>query len=92
MAIDNKSRYKSTGTYTGTDTSGNSQEGLQLRAIPKTGGFFFYTPRPGERLDHVADKFFSDPKKFWKICDASDHMDPFDVVTPGVPVLIPPDK
>ena len=45
---------------------------------------------PGLSAD--AQRYFRDPKKFWKICDASDVLDPFDVIVPGRPILIPPNK
>lgn len=90
--IDKSSRYARTGTYAAEDASGEVVEALELRAIPKIQGVFFHTPREGERLDHLAQRYFRDPKRFWKICDASDELDPFDVLVPGRPVLIPPNK
>jgi len=90
--IDKSSRYVKTGTYAAEDASGEVIEALELRAIPSTSGIFFHTPREGEWLDTLAQRYFRDPKKFWKICDASDVLDPFDVIVPGRPILIPPNK
>ena len=90
--IDKSSRYAKTGTYAAKDASGEVIEALELRAIPKTSGVFYHTPVEGERLDHLAHRYLRDPAKFWKICDASDVLDPFDVIVPGRPVLIPPNK
>lgn len=90
--IDKSSRYARTRTYAADDASGERVEVLELRAIPRTGGVFYHVPREGERLDHVARRYYRDPRRFWKICDASDVLDPFDVLVPGRPVLIPPNK
>lgn len=35
---------------------------------------------PGERLDLVAARGLGDPELFWRICDANDAMNPFDLV------------
>jgi hypothetical protein len=90
--IDKSSRYAGTGTYSAVDASGESVEGLELRSIPQVHGVFLHTVREGERLDHLAQRYFRDPKRFWKICDASDELDPFEVLVPGRSVLIPPNK
>jgi hypothetical protein len=90
--IDKSSRYAGTGTSVAEDASGELVEALELRTIPPTRGVFFHTPRQGERLDHLATRYYRGPKRFWKICDASDELDPFDVLVPGHPVVIPPNK
>lgn len=51
---------------------------------------YSHVPTEGERLDHLADRYFNDPTGFHRICDSSAHLDPFDVVVPGRPVRIPP--
>lgn len=90
--IDKTSRYAKVGQYVAEDASGEEISVLSLREIPGPSGFFLHAPKDGERLDHLAHRYFRDPKKFWKICDASDVLDPFDIVVPGRPVLIPPNK
>ncbi|MBN8471783.1 MULTISPECIES: hypothetical protein [Corallococcus] len=90
--IDKTSRYAKTPTDTATDASGEDVTLLSLREIPATGGVFFHAPGEGERLDNLAQQYFRDPKKFWRICDASSVLDPFDVLVPGRPVLIPPNR
>ncbi len=92
MAIDTESRYYGINKYVSEDVTGRKQEGFELRQLPKVSGFFYYAPNEVERLDHVANMFYHDPKKFWKICDASGVLDPFDVIVPGRQVLIPPNK
>jgi hypothetical protein len=90
--IDKSSRYAKTGTSIAEDSAGERVEALELRTIPRAQGVFFHTPGEGERLDHLAQRYYLDPRKFWKICDASDELDPFDVLVAGRPVLIPPNK
>ena len=43
-------------------------------------------------LDLLAWRFYRDPTRYWRICDASTRLDPFDVLAPGEPMPIPPDK
>jgi hypothetical protein len=88
--IDKKSRYAKVPVFHREGPEGQTQSLLELRETPSTGGFFYATPMAGERLDHLANRYYRNPLKFWRICDASGHLDPFDVVVPGVPVLIPP--
>ncbi|NMO15410.1 LysM domain-containing protein [Pyxidicoccus fallax] len=88
--IDKKSRYAKVPVFELEGPDGQERHLLELRETPSPGGFFYATPVEGERLDHLAHRYYRDPLKFWRICDASEHLDPFDVVVPGVPVLIPP--
>ncbi len=37
------------------------------------------TVTEGERLDLIAAKTYGDPEQFWRICDANDAMNPFDL-------------
>lgn len=90
--IDKTSRYAKVGRFTAVDATGEELELLELREVPPTEGIFSHTPSDGERLDHLAQRYYRDPKKFWKLCDASDVLDPFDVVVPGRPVLVPPER
>ncbi len=92
MAIDKKSRYVKSSTGTAVDPGGEAFDYLELREIPTAGGFFQRIADATDRLDLLAQRYYRDPTKFWKICDGSDHLDPFDVVAPNQPVLIPPDK
>ncbi|MFO0589352.1 MAG: LysM domain-containing protein [Polyangiaceae bacterium] len=90
--IDKTSRYAKIETVTAKDAQGEEVTLLSLREIPLTTGVFYHTPQDGERLDHLGQQYFRDSKKFWRICDASDVLDPFDVLVAGRPVLIPPSR
>jgi hypothetical protein len=44
----------------------------------------------GDRLDLIAARTIGDPLQFWRVCDANDAMDPFELVAqPGALVVIP---
>ncbi len=44
----------------------------------------------GDRLDLIAARTLGDPQQFWRICDANDAMNPFDLVArPGSTLRIP---
>ncbi|HEB78738.1 MAG TPA: hypothetical protein ENI90_09460 [Methylothermaceae bacterium] len=47
------------------------------------------SPVEGDRLDLLAARTLGDPEQFWRICDANDAMNPFDLVTPGASLKIP---
>jgi hypothetical protein len=88
--IDKTSRYARTGTFVGEDASGERVETLELRAVTSSPAAFIHTPVEGERLDHLAYQYFRDARQFWRICDLSDELDPFDVVVSGKSLGIPP--
>lgn len=90
--IDKTSRYAKVETRVARDAGGEEVEALELRPIPRTGGVYLHTATEGERLDHLANQYLSDPRKFWRICDAADVLDPVEVVVPGRGVLIPPER
>jgi len=92
MAVDRSSRYARTATIVVTRPDGAAVELLDLRETPAATGVFYATPRPGDRLDLLAHRYYRDPLRFWRICDASPEMDPFDVVVPGERLLVPPSK
>jgi hypothetical protein len=42
------------------------------------------TVRESDRLDLIASRVLGDPQQFWRVADANDAMDPFDLVSdPG---------
>jgi hypothetical protein len=86
--IDRRSRYAIIPLVQGDD----GQPLLDLRELPPTGGVLKITPTSSDRLDILGWQYYRDPGRFWRICDASPELDPFDVVVPGHPIAIPPDK
>lgn len=90
--IDRKSRYRTTPVLTVGDGRGGEQPLLDLRETPATTSVLQITPTDSDRLDLLAWRYYRDATRFWRICDASDQLDPFDVVSPGEPMPIPPDR
>jgi nucleoid-associated protein YgaU len=43
----------------------------------------FVVVRAGDRLDTIATVMLADPLQYWRIADASNAMNPFDLVQPG---------
>jgi hypothetical protein len=41
------------------------------------------TVAAGDRLDTIANRVLSNPLFFWKVADANNAMNPFDLVQPG---------
>lgn len=90
--IDKQSRYRETLVLSVRDALGDEHRLLDLRAIPRTRAVFQFTPTASDRLDHLAHRFYRDATQFWRICDAADRLDPYDVLEPGVPVAVPPKR
>jgi hypothetical protein len=90
--IDKSSRYAKVAVSTWVGPDGEEVRLLELRPIEPTPYVFVHTPTGEERLDHVAHRYYRDPTKFWRIADASDVLDPFDLVVPGRPIPVPPTR
>jgi hypothetical protein len=90
--IDKKSRYGKTPLVSLTQAGAEPLVLVGLRAIAPVPAVFFATPVMGDRLDLFAQTYYRDPTQFYRIADASDQLDPFDVVELGVPLAIPPKR
>jgi hypothetical protein len=88
--IDKKSRYRKTPVVEHQGPGGQRLRLLELRAPVAAAGTFEAVPAAGDRLDHLAHRYYRDPGQFWRICDACEQLDPFDVVAAGEPIVIPP--
>jgi nucleoid-associated protein YgaU len=86
------SRYEGVGVYQVAGPKGQAISVLKIRFIPPTPAGFFHTFAADERLDLLAFKFYRNPEKFWRIADANTEMDPEDLLDPGRPLRIPPDR
>jgi hypothetical protein len=89
---DKRSRYAKVQTRAVADVHGREQVLIELRTIPELPARLEIRPDIGQRLDHLAHRYYRDPTMFWTICDANDHLDPFDVVAPDELVRIPPER
>jgi nucleoid-associated protein YgaU len=86
------SRYERVGVYPATTADGRTVTALKIRFIPPTPAGFFHTYTADQRLDLLAFTFYRNPEKFWLIADANPAMDPEDLLEPGRPLRIPPDR
>ncbi len=90
--------FKSTSRYFGLDLrtwtspTGRSIAYVSRRFIPQADQstpIYQHSLSQGERLDQIAQTYFSDPEQFWRICDANSVMDPGELVaTPGRQIVI----
>ena len=90
--IDRTSRYFSIPTAEHVMPDGTSVVYVKRRFLPQP------SPEPrergvavgeGERLDTIAARLLGDPLQFWRIADANNAMNPFDLVEPGAVLAIP---
>ncbi|MBE7451076.1 MAG: hypothetical protein HS111_19935 [Kofleriaceae bacterium] len=89
--IDRRSRYARTPTVERTAADGETRVLVDLREVPTPAASHVHAVAPGERLDHLAERYYRDPRRYWRIADASDELDPFELVHAGEPLPIPPD-
>ncbi len=65
------SRYRKLADIVATDVNGRLQESKASRLLPDVSGTFRHTIEEKDRLDHLAYKFYKQPRKWWRICDAN---------------------
>lgn len=90
MNTSRKSRYAKTEVVEWTDDSGETVKLYSARLAPETGGSFGLPIDDQDRLDLIAWRFYRDPTRFWRLCDASEQLDPCDVLEPGATIIVPP--
>ncbi len=87
------SRYANVAELEFRDNQGRVIRYKKTRFIPETTADMGHRVSAGERLDHIADRYYNDPERFWRICDANRAMWPDDLVSePGSVILIPPSE
>lgn len=85
------SRYANVGEHQITDGKGRVIRYKKTRFIPATQAQMGHMVSQGERLDHIAFRYYRDPERFWRICDANRAMWPPELVAEaGRTILIPP--
>jgi len=65
------SRYRKLPDVVTTDAKGRTLASKALRLLPSVSGTFQHTVEDGDRLDHVAFKYYRQPTKWWRINDAN---------------------
>jgi len=87
------SRYTDVEESTLTDSQGRIISYIKVRFIPETTARLGHMVTQGERPDHIADRYYRDPERFWRLCDANTVMWPDDLVAePGRTILLPPSQ
>jgi hypothetical protein len=77
------SRYYSLPTAEGALPDGRRVAYKRRRFLPRSEEMELLveaTVTQGDRLDQISAKTLGDPEYFWRICDANDAMNPFDLV------------
>jgi nucleoid-associated protein YgaU len=90
--IFSESRYADVPQYQVTTPNGDVVTALSIRFIPETPAAHVHVFTDGDRLDLLSFTFYRNAEKFWLIADANAEMDPNDLLQPGRPLLIPPDR
>ena len=84
------SRYATVGEGQITDSKGREIRYKKIRFIPETAAQMGHVVSQGERLDHIAHRYYQDPERFWRICDANRAMWPPDLMAEiGRTIAIP---
>jgi hypothetical protein len=87
------SRYIGVGEATLTAADGREVRYTKMRFIPRTAGRFGHVVAESERLDHIAFRYYRDPERFWRVCDANNALWPDDLVDEaGKTIVIPPSE
>lgn len=89
--IDKRSRYARTPTVEIITASGEKRVIFDIRDVPATSASLTHVVAPGERVDHLAYRYYRDARRYWRIADASDELDPFELIVAGDTLPIPPD-
>ena len=88
------SRYANVGEHNITDNEGRVIRYKKMRFVNlETTAQVTHVVGQGERLDHIAHRFYRDPERFWRICDANLALWPDDLIAEaGRIILIPPSE
>lgn len=65
------SRYRQLPDEVTVDVKERRLPSKSSRALPDATGIFRHTLADGDRLDHLAHKYYNQPRKWWRICDAN---------------------
>ena len=91
--FESNSRYYILKTETFTGADGRIHSYKRRRFLPRGSTLALLTEvtvDEGERLDLISARTIGDSEQFWRVCDANDAMNPFDLVTePGSTLRVP---
>jgi len=84
------SRYENVDESELTDENDRVIRYKKTRFAPASTARFRHLVTEGERLDHMAHRYFRDAERFWRICDTNTAMWPDDLLAAaGEWILIP---
>ena len=86
------SRYYSLDTAIFTFPSGRTMAYVRRRFLPRGEEMPLLAEvrvTQGDRLDLITARTLGDPEQFWRVADANNAMNPFDLVQPGRTLRIP---
>jgi nucleoid-associated protein YgaU len=85
------SRYATVGDLTFRTSDGRELKYKTTRFTPRTDARAGHLVHQGERLDHIAQRYYRDPERFWRIADANQVMWPDELTQKAAAVImIPP--
>lgn len=91
--FDSNSRYASVETATNTMPDGRTVTYVRRRFLPQGKQLPLLAEvsvAQGERLDLFTNRTLGDPEHFWRVADANDAMNPFDLTAePGRTLRVP---
>jgi len=65
------SRYRTLPDVVTTDARGRTVSSKSLRLLPAVSGAFLHIVEEVDRLEHLAFKYYQQPRSWWRICDAN---------------------
>lgn len=86
---DRRSRHRNQPTYQRPAADGEPITLLTPRRSQHAGRTVRHTLAAGERLDHLAHRYFGDAHQYWRLADAAEVIHPDDLLRPGGEVEIP---
>ncbi len=86
--FDAKSRYAALPTYRRTDLRGRAVDVVPAAPSPNEPLLGIHARKDGERLDHLATLYLSNPAGYWRVAEINDAMTA-DVLMDATKVRIP---
>jgi hypothetical protein len=65
------SRYRKLPDEAVAGPDGRTSEARSLRLLPAVSGTLLHTVSETDRLDHLASRYYREPRNWWRICDAN---------------------
>jgi nucleoid-associated protein YgaU len=88
--ISNNSRYVNSALVTQTKDDGTQVIVITPSdAVAYTFTYTYYAVTGADRIDTIANAFYGDPSKWWKIGDANPEIMKWDSIPPGTVLRIP---